>query len=205
MSIGDNTIAAYAAELMDLEDAVDAAQGDKKFFFENAREAHGKDFAKSLKLAVKIARTEPEKLQEAEAVEAEAERFLGIIRQGLAARGARTREIIEEFPPETADQVPATTNGGSDESEASAELVNLDRRHQSDDGSHDGAALGGDQRQVTPETNHAPAESAADEISVPKPKRITFNDKPHPDCLDTDRCGGLSNLGLCQRCKEAAA
>lgn len=38
----------------------------------------------------------------------------------------------------------------------------------------------------------------------PNGKRWTFNDPAHPDCLDTDRCGGFSNLGLCPRCKAAA-
>lgn len=35
-------------------------------------------------------------------------------------------------------------------------------------------------------------------------KRWSFSDPAHPDCLDADRCGGLSNLGLCARCEQAA-
>lgn len=30
-------------------------------------------------------------------------------------------------------------------------------------------------------------------------------DPAHPDCLDPGQCGGFSNLGLCQRCKDAVA
>lgn len=95
MSVGDNTIAAYAAQLMDLEDMLDQAQGDKKQFFEGAREAHGGDFVKSLKIAVKLERMPAGQREKNEAIDTEAERIRNVIRQGLV-RGARTREGADE-------------------------------------------------------------------------------------------------------------
>lgn len=50
---------------------------------------------------------------------------------------------------------------------------------------------------------HAAALVVADNV-VPIKKRLTFNDPAHADCLDPVRCGGFSNLKLCQRCSEAA-
>lgn len=41
-------------------------------------------------------------------------------------------------------------------------------------------------------------------VELKKPKTPTFSDPAHRDCLDPVRCGGFSNLKLCQRCAEAA-
>lgn len=57
------------------------------------------------------------------------------------------------------------------------------------------------------------ADIAADEAeptqveasSVPRKRQWKHSDPAHPDCLDPGQCGGFSNLGLCQRCKDAAA
>lgn len=35
-------------------------------------------------------------------------------------------------------------------------------------------------------------------------KQWKFTDTPHIDCLNPEQCGGLSNLGLCQKCKQAS-
>src|SRR5690554_3886575 len=100
----DDAIAAYCAELHDLEDEVERAQEDKKKFFENARDAHGRKFVAALKLAIKTARMDPDKRLQVEEIDAEAERILGIMRQGLhVARGARTREDVPEHDAETGE------------------------------------------------------------------------------------------------------
>ena len=87
------------------------------------------------------------------------------------------------------------------------------------------AGTGGEaDRQPTPETPHDDgdiaeavsgdgpsmgADIAAGEeqpVASPAPTRQwKYTDKPHPDCLDPSTCGGFSNLGLCGRCKDAAA
>jgi uncharacterized protein (UPF0335 family) len=110
-------------------------------------------------------------------------------------------ETIEEFPPETADQVhsaddvkpvgvvPVANAGGENVDAHDLDTDNLERAP--DLSGADGAdrlVLGSDVEAV-----------------APNPKRWTFNDKPHSDCLDPTRCGGFSNLKLCQRCQEAAA
>lgn len=96
----DETIAAYAAELLDLEADGEAVQSAKKDVYENARDTYGKKFARSLKRAVALHRMDADKRTEAEEVDAEAERMLAVIR---APRATRTREIIEEFDPETGE------------------------------------------------------------------------------------------------------
>lgn len=45
---------------------------------------------------------------------------------------------------------------------------------------------------------------ATNVVELRKPKAPTFNDPAHRDCLEPGRCGGFSNLGLCDRCREAA-
>lgn len=61
-------------------------------------------------------------------------------------------------------------------------------------------------------TLQGPAPVPADEAEPPKVeassvprKQWKHSDPPHRDCLDPGQCGGFSNLGLCQRCKDAAA
>lgn len=99
----DETIAAYAAELLDLEADGEAVQSAKKDVYENARDTYGKKFARSLKRAVALHRMDADKRTEAEEIDAEAERFLSIIRSPRAPRATRAREIIEEFDPETGE------------------------------------------------------------------------------------------------------
>lgn len=102
----DEAIAAYAAELLDIEADIEARQDDKKAVYANIRDAYGKRSADALKLAIKRHRMESDKLAAAEELDAEAERFLGVIRSPRAPRATRVREIIEEFPdhdPETGE------------------------------------------------------------------------------------------------------
>lgn len=106
----DEAIAAYAAELLDIEADIEARQDDKKAVYANIRDAYGKRSADALKLAIKRHRMESDKLAAAEELDAEAERFLGVIRSPRAPRATRVREIIEEFPdhdPETGEVVEA--------------------------------------------------------------------------------------------------
>lgn len=100
--LSDDAIRAYAANLFDLEDARETAQTDIKDAWSHIRGAHGKRFADSLKLAVKRARMDYEKRQAVDEIDAEAERIMGIL-ASRAPRATRTREIIEEFDPETGE------------------------------------------------------------------------------------------------------
>ncbi len=105
----DEAIAAYAAQLLYLEADIDEMQADKKKVYTNLREAYGKRAADSLKLAIKRHRMDADKRTEADEIDAEAERFLSIIRKPSAPRATRTREIIEEFDPETGEILPNST------------------------------------------------------------------------------------------------
>lgn len=50
-----------------------------------------------------------------------------------------------------------------------------------------------------------PGKSGAEQsASAPAPRKYHFNDTPHSDCLNPERCGGFSNLGLCPQCKAEA-
>lgn len=96
--VGDNTIAAWAADLLALEADIDDLQTAKRDLYTKIRDDHGKPTAASLKQAVKLSRMDGEKRDAAEAIDAEAQRMLAIIEKGSRApRATRTREIIEEF------------------------------------------------------------------------------------------------------------
>lgn len=60
-----------------------------------------------------------------------------------------------------------------------------------------------------PQADEASADEAeppqVEASSVPRKRQWKHSDPAHPDCLDPGQCGGFSNLGLCQRCKDAAA
>lgn len=99
----DETIAAYVIDLIDLDSQSDEIQASKKRTYEDARDTYGKKFARSLKRAVALHRMDADKRTEADEIDAEAERFLTIIRKPSAPRATRTREIIEEFDPETGE------------------------------------------------------------------------------------------------------
>lgn len=80
------------------------------------------------------------------------------------------------------------------------------------DPSRSEAATRKDADPAAPETNTregVPADEAeptqVEASSVPRKRQWKHSDPPHRDCLDPGQCGGFSNLGLCQRCKDAAA
>lgn len=77
--LSDEAIRAYAANIFALEDAREVTQSDLKDAWAHIREAHGKRFADSLKLAVKRARQDADKRAAADEVDAEAERIMAIL------------------------------------------------------------------------------------------------------------------------------
>ncbi len=117
MSVGDNTIATWCAELNQFESQIEALQGAKRDFYAKVREEHGKPLAASLKLAVKLSRTDDEKLRAADEIDAEAWRIVGIIAKSRAPRATRARESIEQFDRETGEFLEAG-NPVSDQSTA---------------------------------------------------------------------------------------
>jgi hypothetical protein len=244
----DETIAAYAAQLLDLEADLEAMQGAKKDVYANARETYGKRFADSLKLAIKRHRMDADKRDAADEIDVEAERMLAIISKPSAPRATRAREIIEEFDPETGEIKPAGNGASGAEEETQVATVrapssansslakaahavsrataNAERQPQAETGKagdgepgrQDSAFADADPAPIPPpaegntptsaghgdeSATHAAALVVADNV-VPIKKRPTFSDPAHRDCLDPTRCGGLSNLKLCQRCAEAA-
>lgn len=84
--LSDDAIRAYASTLFNLEDAREIAQSDLKETWSHIREAHGKRFADSLKLAVKRARMDSEKRMAADEVDAEAERIIAVLSAPRATR-----------------------------------------------------------------------------------------------------------------------
>jgi len=111
--ISDEAIAAYAADLIDLEGRINELQDDKKATYASVRDAFGKRTADALKLAIKRYRMDADKREAADEVDAEADRFLSIIRSPRAPRATRTREIIEEFGPETGEVLQSSQDGTS--------------------------------------------------------------------------------------------
>jgi hypothetical protein len=122
VTLGANQIGAYAADLLDLEDQIEALQTSKRDLYKAIRDEHGKSDANSLKLAVKLSRMDGEKLIEAEAVDTEARRMLAIIENGRAPRATRAREIIEQFPArETVASTTAADPAGEADDASSAD------------------------------------------------------------------------------------
>lgn len=76
----NEAIRAYAANIFDLEDARETAQTDLKHAWAHIREAHGKNFADSLKAAIKRERMDIGERDKADAIGAEAERIGAILR-----------------------------------------------------------------------------------------------------------------------------
>ena len=90
--LSDEAIRAYASNIFDLEDAREEAQTDLKDAWSHIREAHGKRFADSLKLAVKRARQDADKRAAADEIDAEAERILGLLMQAACQTSTQRRE-----------------------------------------------------------------------------------------------------------------
>lgn len=99
--LSDDAIRAYAANLFSLEDARDTAQTDIKEAWSHIREAHGKRFADSLKLAVKRARMDQSKRMAADEVDAEAERIIAVLSAPRATRMSASG--VPDFDPATGE------------------------------------------------------------------------------------------------------
>lgn len=129
--ITDTLVLSYAADLTGLDGQIKELQNAKKRVYEALREDHGKQAAKALKAAVTIHSMDSEKRQQAEDIDTEAFRMLGIIETGTTlansddahvARGAHeadhdpdTGEIIEpaEHPAADADGQTLSSDAGS--------------------------------------------------------------------------------------------
>jgi hypothetical protein len=231
VSNDDKLIADLAMQLLEIEEEIEEKQGDKKKLYEGARDEHGKKFAASLKLAVKLHRMDNDKRAEAEEIDAEAIRMLAVIERASRAPRATRVEIIEEFDAETGEiiEVPPAdaTQHAADSGSASSvpsdgaaapipeipagSPVSDDRQP-----AQVAAAASADHRlgegpEAASREPKGPAKADAVE-SASEPTNVTpirrnwkWTDPAHPDCLDPGTCGGFSNMALCGRCKEAAA
>lgn len=185
---GDNILVSWAADLDGLEGQIEALQDAKRDLYATVREEHGKATAAALKKAVKIARMDSEKRDDAEEIDAEAERILALI-ESRAPRATRAREIIEQFPstepPSPLEEVPVVApddaapslSGAPDSADEAAQTVEA---HEPD--------------------STSPAESEAVAISAPIPGK-----KPmRPHCLRPQMCAGQGRQH-CYECTKAHA
>ena len=204
MSVGDNTIATWCAELGEFENQIEALQTAKRDFYARVREEHGKPLAASLKLAVKLSRTDDEKLRAADEIDAEAWRIVGIIAKSRAPRATRARENIEEFDQETGEFIEAG-NPVSDQSTAGANAPPAASHLQVE---QSGVGHEIEDRWAVDTRDGAPASEAeptqVEASSVPRKRQWKHSDPAHPDCLRPELCGGHSNIAVCQACREAA-
>lgn len=95
MTLGANQIAAYAADLLDLEDQIEALQDGKRDLYKTIREEHGRLEADAIKNALRIVRMDSEKRAKVEATDAETARMVKIIEVGTVVATpapARKRE-----------------------------------------------------------------------------------------------------------------
>lgn len=185
-SVAQDQLRAFVERVERIESDVKDLNSDKSEIY---AEAKGNGFdVKVLKKVISIRRQDHAERMEQEAILELYLAALGMQAAPLeddydepASRApARAREIIEEMPPETATQ---STAARTDVPVATGGASALD---------------------ASSAVEVEPAGTQAPPVDTPK-KRWTFTDKPHGDCLDPERCGGFSNLKLCQRCQEAAA
>jgi hypothetical protein len=228
MSVSENLIASWAHDLFELEDQIEALQDGKKDLYAAIRDEHGKQTANALKRAVKLARMDSEKRDEADALDTEAFRILGII-EGAARAPRATRAIASSVPVSSEAQVRAERSAWPD------------RQHEPADPDPSGVAadsepVGADQPVVPnareggegatplpadiPEPDHGEAgvipvaasepatedaEQSSDASSVVPFRSKQELEPPHPDCQKPELCKGFSNLKLCETCRNAAA
>lgn len=142
---------------------------------------------------------------------AEEETQVATVRASSSAQPIHARASTnDEASPEAGPQAQASHSQGTGagtladrEARHEGEAVSADLLAQSPpaEGNTPTSAGHGDRGAVVPSA--APV-VATNVVELRKPKAPTFNDPAHRDCLDPGRCGGFSNLGLCDRCREAA-
>lgn len=186
----DDTIAAYAAQLLDLEADIEVTQGAKKDVYTNARETYGKRFADSLKLAIKRHRMDADKRDAADEVDAEAERMLSIISRPSAPRATHAREIIEEFDPETGEIQEPVAAGHSPEANTPAQMAGTDRPvaivAAESDAIEISASIPQPAEGVTPTSaGHGDESAVLPSVALVVADRT----KPNPICQDPEDCG----------------
>jgi len=163
--LSDEAIRAYAANIFDLEDAREEAQTDLKEAWAGIRNAHGKQFADSLKLAVKRARMDQGKRDAADQIDAEADRIFALLSApSRVARGARTYEAVDHDPitGEIADETPMSNASGQpggddpetpDDAASAGETANPRASRNGADGTSEGqGATGAGTEGATPST-----------------------------------------------------
>lgn len=200
--ISDEAIRAYAANIFDLEDAREVTQSDLKDAWAHIREAHGKKFADSLKLAVKRARQDADKRAAADEVDAEAERIMAIL---SAPRATRTiaRIVPEQSNLRKAQIAIESTaarkdvQGKGPTSSPPAVATKASERTEPDGVA--GVTLG---RKPSSEAQFLdPAGTQAPPVDT-----ITDLTQPNPICRDPGDCGVYASWHHpCLACKRSAA
>lgn len=209
--LSDEAIAAYAAELIDIEAEIEARQDDKKLVYGNVREAYGKQAADALKLAIKRHRMDDDKLAAAEEIDAEAERFLSVIRRPRAPRATRVASAV----PHDADGV--VIDDEEIGSEASADKA-LEAVTAPEEISRTDVVPSGDGVDMPPAvaiaTNTAPRVDTdqaepGDRGGAPREAAamvVPDRSKPNPWCMDPEECGVAGSYEyFCQRCQRLKA
>jgi uncharacterized protein (UPF0335 family) len=187
MSVSDNLIASWAHDLFDLEDQIEALQEGKKDLYASIRDEHGKQTANALKRAVKLARMDSEKRDEADALDTEAFRILGIIEGAVRAPRAT---------PAIASGVPVLPTIYDVRGILKDHAIEHEPGHGQP--GETPASAGAATEEVEPSSDTSSV--------VPKLKmNPEFFEAPHPSCQRPSFCGGNSNLALCEDCKARAA
>lgn len=233
---GDNTILSWGAELDELDGKIKALQDAKRDFYTAIRDSHGKVTADALKAAQRIRGMDSEKRAKAEEIDAETARLLAVMERPRAPRAMRAHGNIEQFDAETGEikasvapspgtNTPLATRGAEESVIAiSPEQPQEGGDHAKSDDSADSVEypdlIDGRRLDATPaehqppqetNTDEAPGESAADEISPTNfqpPAFLTRERKPlRPHCQHPDLCrsGTRDHCRSCLRAIEGAA
>jgi hypothetical protein len=214
MTLGANQIGAYAADLLDLEEQIDALQDSKRDLYKAIRDEHGKGEAKSLKRAVQLSRMDAGKRDEAEAVDTEAQRMLKIIEASRAPRAtpARANTVPEHEP---AHSEPSGVAADQDESEDSPALSSTPLQ----EGSEPAEAhnLGSERSTRSPATQPGEGEAGSSPATAASPPAgegagaPSSADKPfqnskglwrQPGCQNPETCAGTWRA-RCSSCERA--
>lgn len=209
--ITDEAIKAYAATLLDLEAEIETRQGIKKDTYASVRDTYGKKAADALKLAIKRHRMDDEKRNAADELDAEAERFLSVIRAPRATH-AIASSVPDDIPHDAdgvviEDEIPGNGAGGA---ETEASVANVGATASANpipepvsflpaDPLRSGAATRKDADALAQEPHSEPAVPLTQErgatgdrsAELPAAAPVAGNDysKPNPICQDPDDCG----------------
>lgn len=203
-SVSHDQLRAFVERIERIEEEIKACNDDKKEIY---AEAKGNGFdTKAIKIVVKERRADPSELMELEAIVGLYRAALGMSSGGMgdeayearAPAHAHTREIIEEFDPETGEIQPATATSGEADGAAVGESPMPDPAGETGDN------VGGE----NVASSDRPAQTSGEVATLASPAPANANRfdarKLRPNCQHPFACASSSGTTHCHGCETVA-